>query len=121
VHLNYRISRGRRYAGLELSVPLTPRAVPTLGWMHISGTPQWRRGQRTRLTDSTTANNWIEPGSAREYSPAWNLDTQVFYGGRLGPAYVLQNVARMREAYERFAPPGTHLRAQPNPGKGGSP
>jgi hypothetical protein len=121
VHLNYRSSRGRKFAGLELSFPLTPQVGPATGAVHLSGPSQWRRGQRTRLTDGANANNWIEPNAAREYSPAWNLETQVFYGGRLGPAYVLQNVPRLREAFERLASPGTHPRPSSTPAKGGSP
>lgn len=105
VHLNYRSSKGRRYAGLELSFPITPRAAPASRWIHVSGPSQWRRGQRTRLTDSSNPKNWIEAGAAREYSPAWNLETQVFNSGRLGPDYLLQNLPRMREAFRLYAPP----------------
>lgn len=104
-HLNYRSSKGRRYAGLELSFPITPRAAPASRWVHVSGPSQWRRGQRTRLTDSSNPKNWIEAGAAREYSPAWNLESQVFNSGRLGPEYLLQNLPRMREAYHRYASP----------------
>jgi hypothetical protein len=108
VHLNYRRSGERQFAGLDLSFPITPRAAPAHRRVQVSGPSQWRIGQRTRITDSSTANNWIEPRAAREYSPAWNLEAQVFNSGRLGAAYVLENVARMREAFHRFAPAESH-------------
>lgn len=98
-HLVYRKGGLRQFAGLELSVPLTPRAAPQTGPVQVLGASQWRQGLRTRITDRYSAGNWVEPNSVREYAPAWDVELRSLDAGRLGPAYLRDHLARLREAY----------------------
>ena len=97
-HLVYRKGGERQFAGLELSVPLTPRAAPQTGPVQILGASQWRQGLRTRITDKHSAGNWVEPNSVREYAPAWDLDSRSLDAGRLAPAHLRAHLPRLREA-----------------------
>ena len=98
-HLVYRKGGLRQFAGLELSVPLTPRAAPQAGPVQILGASQWRQGLRTRITDRHSPGNWVEPNSVREYAPAWDVEMRSLDAGRLGPAYLRDHLPRLREAY----------------------
>lgn len=98
-HLVYRKGGLRQFAGLELSVPLTPRAAPRTGPVQILGASQWRQGLRTRITDKNSAGNWVEPDSVREYASAWDVELRSLDAGRLGPAYLRDHLPRLREAY----------------------
>ena len=98
-HLVYRKGGMRQFAGLELSVPLTPRAAPRTGPVQILGASQWRQGLRTRITDKQSAGNWVEPDAVREYAPAWDIELRSLDAGRLGPAHLRNHLPRLREAY----------------------
>jgi hypothetical protein len=104
-HLTYRQGGIRRFAGLELSVPLTPRAAPRTGPVQLLGASQWRTGMRTRIADAQSqGGNWVEPRAVRDYSPAWDIERHTLDSGRHGPGYVAQHLPRLREAYLALRP-----------------
>jgi hypothetical protein len=78
VHLFYRRSGDAQFAGLELSVPLTPRQGMAPGLVQVGGTSHFTQGVRTRLVDSSTGVNFIQPTAA--------LDMQLNYNAEHAPA-----------------------------------
>ena len=106
-HLTYRKGGVRQYAGLEVSLPLTPRAAPTVGPVQILGASQWRTGLRTRITDAASGGgNWVEPGIVRDFASAWDIERQSLDAGRHGPGHVAQHLPRLREAWLALRPDG---------------
>ena len=105
VHLFYRRGGIRQYAGIEFSFPLTPRAAPENSLLHITGSPSYRRGLRTRITDENAPMNFIEPRRVRDLQLTWDLDVQTLNAGRLGIDYVHSQFPRMRQAFHLYAPP----------------
>ena len=103
VHFFYRRGGDRQFAGLEFSLPLTPRVAPGNEWVQVSGSPSYRRGLRTRITDSNTRMNFIEPRNVRELQLSFDLDVQTLNAGRLGPEYIESQFARMRQAFHLYA------------------
>jgi hypothetical protein len=101
VHLTYREGGARRFAGMELSFPLTPRVAPRTGPVQFSGPSQWRQGLRTRLTDSQTAQNWVEPQALRDLTLALDIEARNLDAGRLGFVYTVNQLHRMRDAYDQ--------------------
>jgi hypothetical protein len=104
-HLTYRKGGVRQYAGLELSLPLTPRAAPQVGPVQILGASQWRTGLRTRITDAASGGgNWVEPGIVRDFSSAWDIEFHSLDAGRHGAGYVARHLPRLREAWLTLRP-----------------
>ncbi|MGA0807378.1 MAG: hypothetical protein ACO3PV_12790, partial [Pseudohongiellaceae bacterium] len=104
-HLTYRKGGVRQYAGLELSLPLTPRAAPQVGPVQILGASQWRTGLRTRITDAASGGgNWVEPGIVRDFSSAWDIEFHSLDAGRHGAGYVARHLPRLREAWLALRP-----------------
>ncbi len=112
-HLSYRKGGARQYVGLELSFPLTPRAAPITGPLHLSGASQWRTGLRTRLTDRQNPSNLIEPAAVRDLATAWDLETNILDSGRVRLQYTQRVVTRMADAHRRLIPPETFRRVYP--------
>lgn len=104
-HLSYRKGGARQYVGLELSFPLTPRAAPITGPLHLSGPSQWRTGLRTRLTDRQNPSNLIEPTAVRDLTTAWDLEANILAAGRGGLQYTRSGLSRMRAAFLIYALP----------------
>jgi len=104
-HLTYRKGGVRQFAGLELSLPLTPRAAPRTGPVQVLGASQWRTGLRTRITDTASGGgNWVEPGIVRDYASAWDIELHSLDAGRHGEGYVRNHLPRLREAYLTLRP-----------------
>ena len=104
-HLTYRQGGVRRFAGLELSLPLTPRAAPRVGPVQLLGASQWRTGLRTRITDAQSEGaNWVEPDLVRDFAPAWDNERHSLDSGRHGPGYVVQHLPLLREAWLALRP-----------------
>jgi hypothetical protein len=103
-HLVYRKGGVRQFAGLEISLPLTPRAAPAIGPVQLLGASQWRTGLRTRLTDANAQGNWVEPGAVRDFAAAWDLEQGSLDAGRHGAGYVRDHLDRLRDAYLSMHP-----------------
>ena len=98
-HLVYRKGGQRQFAGLELSIPLTPRQGMLPGSVQVSGTQQFRRGIRTRITDGNTGANLVQFDAARDLQLDYNVEVQELNSGRLSQAYFASQLQRMREAF----------------------
>ena len=103
VHLYYRRGDNRQFAGLELSIPLTPRQGMAPGPIVFTGSPQVARGIRTRITDANTATNDIDFNSVRDLRLDYNAELRQLNAGRNNQSYFSQQLPRMREAFYLYA------------------
>jgi len=101
----YRRGGQRQYAGVEFTIPLTPRAAPANPWVQLSGDPAFTRGLRTRLLDKSATHNYVEPSRVRDLQLAWDLDIHTLNAGRIGMEYLASQLPRMRQAYDLYATP----------------
>lgn len=99
VHVFYRRGGDVQFAGLEFSLPLTPRRGMVPGAVQVTGTSQFRSGLRTRITDSNQAANLVQPGAVRDLALDYNAEVQQLNAGRTGQAYFESQLGRMREAF----------------------
>ena len=105
VQIFYRKGGTRQFAGLELSLPLTPRQGMTPGPVFLTGTPHFSPGIRTRLTTANQAANLVQASAVRDLRLEADLGSEQLNGGRANQRYFSQQVFRMREAFTRYALP----------------
>jgi hypothetical protein len=93
--------REEQAAGMQVSLPLTPRRDAPAGFLQLKGPRRWSHGLGTTLNDPSGLNP-LRPFFM--YEPMLDLDLRRdFYdSGRLGEAYLRDELPRMREAYERW-------------------
>ena len=105
VNLFYRRGGVAQFAGIELSIPLTPRQGLMPGAINLTGTSQFQAGLRTRITDSNTALNLVQPRAVRDFQMDYNAEVQQLNSGRVGSTYLGTQMGRMRDAFYRYARP----------------
>jgi hypothetical protein len=98
-HLVYTKGGVAQFAGLEISIPLTPRRGMEPGTLSLAGTSQITKGVRTRVTDGNTNSNNVDTRSARDFAPGYNAEQRELNLGRQGQAYFSSQIYRMREAF----------------------
>ena len=105
VNLFYRRGGVAQFAGIEFSIPLTPRQGLKPGAINLTGTSQFQSGLRTRITDSSTAQNLVQPRAVRDFQLDYNSEVQQHNAGRMGAGYLASQIPRMRDAFYRYARP----------------
>ena len=100
VHLHYHRSGQRQIAGLDVSLPLTPRQGMAPGVLQFTGTPYFRNGYRTRVFNPI---NDISFDGARDLSLEYNAEAQTLNGGRFSQRYFVGQLPRMRESFFLYA------------------
>ena len=103
VQIYYRKGGDRQFAGLQLSIPLTPRRGMEPKPVFLAGAAQFPIGIRTRLTTANQPANLVQPSAVRDLRLETSLDTDARNAGRLGQPYISTQVFRMREAFFLFA------------------
>lgn len=103
LQLFYRKGGERQFAGLELSIPLTPRQGDTPSTIAFSGTQRFEKGIRTRITDSNSAANAVDINAVRDTQLDYNAEVRQLNSGRVGQGYFASQIYRMREAFFLFA------------------
>jgi len=99
VHLFYRKGGTQQFAGLEFSIPLTPRRGMEPGAVVLTGTSEFQRGVRTRLATGSTALNFVQTNAVREFQPDYDAEIQQLNRGRTSEKYFISQLYRMREAF----------------------
>ena len=100
MHLHYRKSGVAKFAGLEMSIPLTPRKGYEAAGISLGGTPQFTRGIRTRIADAASGGaNTVDPNAARDFAQDYNAEQRQLNLGRQGLSYMSGQMDRMREAF----------------------
>lgn len=103
VNLFFRRGGDRRFAGLELSVPLTPRRGMAPGAFTLAGTERFARGIRTRLTGSESSANNVMPTAVRDFASDYSAEVRNLNSGRFSQAWYAGQLPRMREAFHTYA------------------
>lgn len=103
VHLFYRRSGDAQFAGLEMSIPLTPRQGMAPGLVQLGGTSRFTQGVRTRLVDSSTGINFVQPTAALDMRLDYNAEQRQLNSGRNSQRYFVGQLHRMREAFYLYA------------------
>jgi len=106
VQLFYRKGGSVRFAGFELTFPLTPRQGMKPGAGFFGGTGHHPQAIRTRLTDAASPGNYITPGGVSPLRLELGLDETHRNAGRVSQAYWLSQINRMREAFYTYAASG---------------
>jgi hypothetical protein len=85
--------------GIQISLPLTPRQDAMPGVLQVKGSRRWGHATTTTL-NTDDGRNSLRP--LLLYEPMFDLDLRRdFYdSGRLGEAYLRDELPRMHEAYE---------------------
>lgn len=103
IHLFWR-AQGRfdQAGGLGFSIPIGPRRAPSVGPVFVAGDPVWNHRVSTTI-NAADQRNPLRPGLLREELPDWDIEQDGYDRGRLGPAWVLHHLSRMREAAWKYA------------------
>ena len=93
-----------KFLGVELSVPLTPRQNRPGRFAQLRGSLEFNQGLQTRVSAGTGKGNPLAGAGQRgRFATApLSLDQRVYNRDRLAPAYLLQQLPRLRNAYERY-------------------
>jgi hypothetical protein len=100
--LFYRKGGANQFAGLQLTLPLTPRQGMMPGTLFFTGTPQFSPAIRTQLTNTNQTANLVQPSSVRDLQLDSTLDQSALNGGRASQDYFGSQVHRMRQAFFKF-------------------
>lgn len=103
-HLFYRAGgSSRHYAGLEFTIPLTPRKGAELGGVTFNGAHDFTRGERTRLAIGSTKTNFFQPTAVLDFPLDYRAEARMLDSGRATQRYFITQLHRMREAFYMYA------------------
>lgn len=103
VQLFYRKGDATQFAGLALTLPLTPRQGMMPSALFLTGTPQFSPAIRTQITNVRQAANLVQPGSVRDLQLETPLERYELNGGRMSQSYFAGQIHRMRQAFFSYA------------------
>ena len=103
VQIYYRKGADRQFAGLQISLPLTPRQGMAPGPVIFTGASQYAQSIRTRITTANQPANLVQPASVRDLRLETSIDNEQLNAGRFSQHYINTQVPRMREAFYLFA------------------
>lgn len=87
-------------AGLQISLPLTPRKDYKKGGLVIRGNERWSYQQQTTVKDPVVVgSNRLRTNMLFEPKLEHSLSRDYLESNTLSPAYIKANVERLREAY----------------------
>lgn len=102
-HLFYRQGGTRKYAGLEFTIPLTPRRGAELGPITLNGAHDFTKGERTRLAIGSTKTNFFQPNAVLDFPLDYRAESRLLDSGRATQRYFITQLHRMREAFYLYA------------------
>ena len=88
-----------RFAGLKLTVPLTPRKGMKPYFATVAGPAHYSQGLRTMIGAPV---NEVQPSWVRDLVLETDLENEILNGGRISQAYLKSQIYRMREAYHLY-------------------
>jgi hypothetical protein len=103
VQVNYRHGGLNKFAGLQLSFPLTPRRGMKPGAVTLAGTPLYSQGIRTEITRADQPINRVTPDAVRNLQTDTSLELELLNGGRLSQSYLESQAYRMRQSFLMYA------------------
>jgi hypothetical protein len=102
-HLFYRRGGSKHYAGLEFTIPLTPRKGAEIGPVTLNGAHDFTRGERTRLAVGSTKTNFFRPDAVLDFPLDYRAESRMLDSGRATQRYFITQLHRMREAFYLYA------------------
>lgn len=99
VELSGRKGGVNKFAGLEVTIPLTPRKGMAANTIQMQGNPQFGTGVHTRLVGDSGTGNYISDDSAIPMTPHYNIENEQLNVGRISGEYFKTQLPRMRESF----------------------
>jgi len=99
VGLFFRKGGANRFAGMQMSFPLTPRQGMEPGPVILTGPSQFSQDIRTQLTSAGQSRNLVQPGAVRDLSLDTSLDVDLLNAGRISQDYLVGQLYRMKDAF----------------------
>ena len=90
-----------KLAGLQISIPLTPRQEMKAASIIFQGPERWSTGLQTSLAAAGQGNP-LYPDAASFPGTDYNLNRVFLNYGRLNQTYLLKNFERLKDAYWRY-------------------
>jgi hypothetical protein len=100
VAVNLRALRGgsKTFAGIELSLPLTPRQASRVGPVLLTGAQRYVQNYRMRVAARDTRGH-LESSAVRPVDLTLRPEAELLNAGRVSGDYVASQMQRMREAF----------------------
>jgi hypothetical protein len=89
-----------QFIGLGFSIPLTPRKDHSNKYVQVRGLPKWNYTIDTLVGLKGKDLNDLTPGMADSARMFYNLDNFYYNLDRLGKAYIYNNSARLKQAFD---------------------
>jgi hypothetical protein len=86
-------------AGLQLSLPLTPRRDMLPYPLQVRGTEEWSYSQETKINSK---ENFVGGNTGIKPEPAFNIDRVFYNRDRLSEGYIREHLLRLRDAYQQY-------------------
>ncbi|UFS70067.1 YjbH domain-containing protein [Geomonas sp. RF6] len=102
---NAKTQEGKRWqvGGVQISFPLTPRKDMKPLYAQLRGTEEWSYSQETVISTGGP-NSVLHQSIGINPEASVNLQNVYFNRDRLNRSYLLENLQRMSEAYEKYRP-----------------
>jgi hypothetical protein len=101
-------------AGLQISIPLTPRRDMKPYLVQVKGSNEWTYTQETKVVTPGSAND-VTTSIGRNPVPAYNLERVYYNRDRLSEEYIRMNLGSLRNAYMTYVNRGAALKSSENP------
>jgi hypothetical protein len=103
IQLFYLKGGNHQFAGMQLTLPLTPRQGMSPNTAFLTGEGHYSQGIRTQMTTKQNPANLLQPATVQSIQLDTSLDTQWLNAGRLSQAYFIGQLHRMRESFYTYA------------------
>jgi hypothetical protein len=99
VQVTLRKGGNASFAGLAVSIPLTPRQGMAANTVQVSGMPRFELPFRTRVATGGTGANYISDTAVRPIDLGYKAEDALLDFGRMNPTEIRSQVQRMRESF----------------------
>ena len=91
--------KANQFAGIGISIPLTPRKDHSNKYVQVRGIPKWNYTVDTLVGLEDKNLNDLTPGTGDSARMFYNLDNFYYNLDRLGKAYIYNNADRLKQAF----------------------
>ena len=97
----------QRFAGVEVSLPLTPRQNRPFAWGQLAGNPDQRQFLETRI--GSDSNPVFGPATGVFGNPPGSLESSIFNRDRVGSDTLAMHLNRLRDAHALYVAGDGHF------------
>jgi hypothetical protein len=101
-------------AGLQISIPLTPRRDMKPYVLQVKGSNEWTYTQQTKLVAPGSTND-VNTSIGQNPVMAYNLERVYYNRDRLSEEYIRMNLSRLQDAYMTYLYKGVGVNNNDNP------